>query len=539
MTTAKPKSVSPSAKKEAEARPQAAKREAESKAQSSKPRVAKPEPEMPRLTHPEIRAIVLGIMLAMFLGALDQTIVATALPTIGRHFGNISDLSWVVTAYLLTGTAVTPLYGKLADIHGRRVLMLTAIGIFVAGSVACALAPSMTALVLARAFQGLGGGGLMALAQTIIADIVSPRERGRYQGYIGAVFATSSVGGPVLGGFLTEHIDWSLIFWINLPLGLVALGMTSSVLRRVPFHPRKHRLDIIGALLMMAAAVALLLALSWGGRSYEWISAQTGALLLTSAILWGLFAWRLVSTKEPFLPLTVLGNPVVRCATLAGACNMGTLVGMTIFVPLYFEVVLHLSASQSGMALIPLMAATVLASTITGRLMMHVARYKRMSLTGLTIAIMCLVPLAIWPGSMPTALVLSLLFIIGSGLGTVFPVSTVCMQNAVSRAQMGVATGSANFFRALFSALVVAVLGAIVLGGLGGVAGMSVEMLARTASAPELAYAFRFVFLACALVLSFGMAFLISMEERPLKGPTAPSQAATAPTAPATPIPAE
>jgi len=538
MTTAKPKSVSQSAKKEADAKAHAVKREADSKAHA-KPRPAKPEPEMQRLTHPEIRAIVLGIMLAMFLGALDQTIVATALPTIGRHFGNISDLSWVVTAYLLTGTAVTPLYGKLADIHGRRVLMLKAIGIFVAGSVACAMAPSMTALVLARAFQGLGGGGLMALAQTIIADIVSPRERGRYQGYIGAVFATSSVGGPVLGGFLTEHIDWSLIFWINLPLGLIALGMTSSVLRRVPFHPRKHRLDIIGALLMMSAAIALLLALSWGGRSYEWISPQTGALLLTSAILWGLFAWRLVSTKEPFLPLTVLGNPVVRCATLAGACNMGTLVGMTIFVPLYFEVVLHLSASQSGMALIPLMAATVMMSTITGRLMMHVTRYKRMSLAGLAISIVSLVPLAIWPGSMPTSLVLLQLFIIGCGLGTVFPVSTVCMQNAVSRSQMGVATGAANFFRALFSALVVAVLGAIVLGGLGGVAGMSVEMLARTASAPELAYAFRFVFLACALVLSFGMAFLISMEERPLKGPTAPSQAATAPTAPATPIPAE
>ncbi|MGC2011767.1 MAG: MFS transporter, partial [Pseudolabrys sp.] len=158
-------------------------------------------PEPKALTHPEIRTIVLGIMLAMFLGALDQTIVATALPTIGRHFGNLDDLSWVVTAYLLTGTAVTPLYGKLADIHGRRVMMLTAIGIFVLGSVACALAPSMTALVLARAFQGLGGGGLMALAQTIIADIVSPLERGRYQGYIGAVFAASSVGGPVLGGF--------------------------------------------------------------------------------------------------------------------------------------------------------------------------------------------------------------------------------------------------------------------------------------------------------------------------------------------------
>ena len=422
----------------------------------ARPAKAEPPPEPRALTHPEIRTIVLGIMLAMFLGALDQTIVATALPTIGRHFGNLDDLSWVVTAYLLTGTAVTPLYGKLADIHGRRVMMLTAIGIFVVGSVACALAPSMTALVLARAVQGLGGGGLMALAQTIIADIVSPLERGRYQGYIGAVFAASSIGGPVLGGFLTEHIDWSLIFWINLPLGLVALGMTSSVLRRVPFRPRKHRLDIIGAVLMMSAAIALLLALSWGGRRFEWISPQTGALLLISAILWGLFAWRLVSTREPFLPLAVLANPVVRCATLAGACNMGTLVGMTIFVPLYFETVLHLSASQSGLALIPLMAATVTFSTITGRMMTHVVHYKRVSLIGLMISILSLAPLAIWPDSMPTILVLLLLLVIGAGLGTVFPISTVCMQNAVSRSQMGIATGAANFFRALFSALVVA-----------------------------------------------------------------------------------
>src|SRR6185436_11408447 len=504
-----------------------------------RPTKADSQTELRALTHPEIRTIVLGIMLAMFLGALDQTIVATALPTIGRHFRDLGDLSWVVTAYLLTGTAVTPLYGKLADIHGRRVMMLTAIGIFVVGSVACALAPSMTALVLARAVQGLGGGGLMALAQTIIADSVSPRERGGYQRYSGAVFAASSIGGPVLGGFLTEHIDWSLIFWINLPLGLVALGMTASVLRRVPFRPRKHRLDIIGAVLMMSAAIALLLALSWGGRRFEWISPQTGALLLISAILWGLFAWRLVSTREPFLPLAVLANPVVRCATLAGACNMGTLVGMTIFVPLYFETVLHLSASQSGLALIPLMAATVTFSTITGRMMTHVVHYKRVSLIGLMISILSLAPLAIWPDSMPTILVLLLLLVIGAGLGTVFPISTVCMQNAVSRSQMGIATGAANFFRALFSALVVAVLGAIVLGGLGGVTGMSVEMLARTASAPELAYAFRFVFLACALVLSFGMAFLISMEERPLRGPSPPSQAATAPTAPATPIPAE
>lgn len=505
---------------------------------SSRPPKAK-ETAPHALTHPQIRSIVIGIMLTMFLGALDQTIVATALPTIGRQFNNLNDLSWVVTAYLLTGTASTPLYGKLSDIYGRRGIMLLAIGIFIAGSVACAMATSMTWLILARALQGLGGGGLMALAQTIIADIVSPRERGRYQGYIGAVFAVSSVGGPVLGGFLTEHLDWSFIFWINLPLGLAALGMTSSVLRLVPYTPRKHRLDVIGAVLMISASVVLLLALSWGGRHYDWISPEIGAMLLASAILWGLFAWRLVSTTEPFLPLTVLGNPVVRCAALSGACNMGTLVGMTIFIPLYFEVVLHLSASQSGMALIPLMSATVVSSTITGRLMMHMERYKRMPLIGLTVAIFALGPLAIWPGSMPIVLVLILLTVVGAGLGTVFPISTVCLQNAVSRSQMGVATGAANFFRALFSALIVAVLGAIVLGGLGGVTGTSVEMLARAATASELSYAFRFVFLACALVLAFGMAFLIAMEERPLKGPTPPSGGATAPTAPATPIPSE
>jgi Na+/melibiose symporter-like transporter len=313
--------------------------------------------------------------------------------------------------------------------------------------------------------------------------------------------------------------------------------MTSSVLKLVPYTPRKHRLDVIGAALMIAASVVLLLALSWGGRHYDWLSPEIGAMLLGSAILWGLFAWRLVSTTEPFLPLTVLGNPVVRCAALTGACNMGTLVGMTIFIPLYFEVVLHLSASQSGMALIPLMSATVASSTVTGRLMMHMEHYKRVPLIGLTTAIAALVPLAIWPGAMPIVLVLALLMVVGAGIGTVFPVSTVCLQNAVARSQMGVATGAANFFRALFSALVVAVLGAIVLGGLGGVTGMSVEMLARSASASELSYAFRFVFLACALVLSFGMAFLISMEQKPLKGPSPPSGGA--PTAPATPIPEE
>ncbi len=471
------------------------------------------------LTHPEIRTIVLGIMLAMFLGALDQTIVATALPTIGRHFNNLADLSWVVTAYLLTGTAVTPLYGKLSDIHGRRITMLIAILLFVMGSVACALAPSMTALILARALQGLGGGGLMALSQTIIADIISPRERGLYQGYIGAVFACSSVGGPVLGGFLTEHIDWSLIFWINLPLGLAALGMTSNVLKRVPFHPRPHKIDVIGAVLMMAAAVALLLALTWGGRKYAWLSPQIVALLVGSALLWMLFAFRLAHAAEPFLPLSVLGNPVVRSAALAGACNMGTLVGMTIIMPLYFEVVQHLSASQSGFALIPMLGITVASSTVIGRLMMRRGRYKRMGVITLFGSIVALAVLAIWPAHLPIWGVLVLMAGVGIGLGAVFPISTVALQNAVPYWQMGIATAAANFFRSLTASLVVTALGAIVLSQLGGGRGSAVETLARGASAADLAVAFRYVFITCGLVLCLAMAFLIAMEELPLKGP--------------------
>jgi EmrB/QacA subfamily drug resistance transporter len=474
------------------------------------------------LTHVEVRGVFLGICVAMFLGALDQTIVATALPTIGRHFGDVENLAWVVTAYLLTGTAVTPLYGKLSDIYGRRLLMLIGIVIFLIGSLACALAHNMLALIVARAVQGLGGGGLIALAQTIIADIVTPRERGRYQGYISGVFAISSVGGPVLGGFLTEHVDWSLIFWINLPIGLVALIACNHVLRRVPYQPRRHKLDLIGAVLMVFGAVLLLLALTWGGRRYAWISAPMGGLLLGSAVAWLLFAWRLATAREPFLPLVVLGNPVVRSAALSGACCMGALVGMTIFVPLYFEVVQGLSASQSGLALIPLMGGTVVASTLAGRAMMYVTHYKRMGIAGFFEAIVALVVLVVWPGTLPITVVIVLLAIIGLGIGLVFPIATVAMQNAVIASQMGIATGAGNFFRSLFSSIVVAVLGAIVLSALSGdTSGVIVESLAQAAAGHDLASAFRFVFLTVALVLAFGLCFMIALEERPLRGPAA------------------
>ena len=481
------------------------------------------------LSHAEVRVVVLGLMLTLFLGALDQTIVATALPTMGRAFNDIENLSWVVTAYLLTATATTPLYGKLSDIYGRRAIMLAGIVIFIAGSVACAMAPSMTALILGRALQGLGGGGLMSLTQTIIADIVTPRERGRYQGYFGAVFASSSIGGPVLGGVLTEHLHWSLIFWINLPLGLIALALTSNVLRRIPLHKREHALDLPGALLMMAAAIALLLALTWGGVRFAWLSLPVLSLFAGSAILWSLFSWRLVRAPEPFLPLSVLANPIVRTATLAGSCCMGVLVGLTIFVPLYFETVIHFSASQSGLALIPVMGASVVAATWSGRTMVAVEHYKRMALAGIGLAIGALGALAIWPVGLPIFVTIAIMTVAGFGIGAVFPVTTVAMQNAVSGRHMGIATGALNFFRSLASAITVALLGAIVLGGIGAAGGVSVEALARTASEPALAHAFRFVFLACMLILCFGLAFLIGMEQKPLRGPAKDSPLTDAP----------
>jgi EmrB/QacA subfamily drug resistance transporter len=475
------------------------------------------------LAHAEIRSIVLGILLAMFLGALDQTIIATALPTIGRELADVENLSWVVTAYLLTATAATPLYGKLSDIHGRRAMLLVAIAIFVAASLLCALAPNMGVLVLGRALQGLGGGGLLSLAQIIVGDVVLPLERGRYQGYISIVFAIASIGGPVIGGFFAQHLHWSLIFWINLPIGLAAFLMTNRVLKRLPRHERPHRLDVAGAGLMMAATVALLLALTWGGTRLPWASPQIFALLAASALLWALFAMRLLTAREPFLPLAVLTNPVVGFGTASVSCVFGTMIGLSIFVPIYFELALGLSASASGLALIPLMGGTVIGSTASGQAMSRFAHYKRAPFVGLAAAFAALVVLAAAPDRLPIAAICTALGVIGLGMGSLFPVTTVSVQNAVLPYQLGTATGAMNFFRQLAGAVIVAAFGAIVLGG-AGPAGLTLETLAAQTSGgaglaqADLAHVFRWVFAAAAACLGVGLVMLAVMEERPLRG---------------------
>ncbi len=483
-----------------------------------------------RLDHATVRRIILGLTLAMFLSALDQTIVATALATIGRAYADVENLSWIVTAYLLAATAVTPLYGKFADIYGRRPVLLTGITIFVLGSIACALAPSMPALIAARALQGLGGGGLIALAQTIVGDAVSPLERGRYQGYFGAVFALSSIAGPVLGGVFAEHLHWSLIFWINVPFGLLAFFVTGHALKSLPRHERPHDLDFLGAALMVVATVSLLLALNWGGMRYAWGSWQILSLLAAFALTAALFLWRISTAPEPFVPLSIImQNRVVARAIGAAMLAYGTMIALTIYTPVYFETVLGLSASTAGLMLIPFMGGTVIGSTIGGRLMSHVKHYKRIPLIGTPVAILALTPIALIPAQLDIAAIGALMFFAGAGIGPSFPVTTVSVQNAVLPWQLGTVTALVNFMRALASALLVALYGAFLFGGAAS-HGVTLEQLTASGhDTASLAVHFRWVFTAATLCMIVSFVFLVAMEERPLRTGAAPDDAVAVP----------
>jgi EmrB/QacA subfamily drug resistance transporter len=467
-----------------------------------------------------VRAIIVGIMLAMFLSALEQTIVAPALPTIGRSLSDVENLSWVVTAYLLSTTLATALFGKLSDIYGRRALMLISVSVFVLGSVACALAPTLWTLVAARALQGLGGGGILPLAQTVVADILSPRERPLVQSYSSVMFMSASILGPVLGGFLTDYSHWSMIFWINLPLGAAALMMTNRALRRLPRHERPHRLDIVGAALMVTAAIALLLALNWGGSRYGWGSAQILGLLGISALLWMLFVRRLLTAPEPFIPLTMVREPVVGAVVVAGFFGIGTIIGLSIFLPLYMELVLGQSASASGLTLIAFMSGATIGSLTAGRLLSRLDHYKRVPMVGLPLGIAMLAIFAVWPDRFSVPEIAALLVLGGLGMGTMYPTTTVIIQNAVPPHQLGTATGTLNFFRQLGGAIVVAVFGAIMLGGFDP---HGTAVLDRLSAAPgasaDFANLFRWVFIAAAAFLSAAFVAVLCIVERPLRGP--------------------
>jgi EmrB/QacA subfamily drug resistance transporter len=477
-----------------------------------------------------VRTIIAGIMLAMFLSALEQTIVAPALPTIGRSLSDVENLSWVVTAYLLSTTLATTLFGKLSDIYGRRALMLISISVFVLGSIACALAPTLWLLVAARALQGLGGGGILPLAQTVIADILSPRERPLVQSYSSVMFMSASILGPVLGGFLTDYVHWSMIFWINLPLGIAALLMTNRALKRLPRHERPHRLDMVGAVLMVGAAIALLMALSWGGIRYAWGSPPILGLVGVSALLWVLFCWRLMTAPEPFIPLAMVREPVVGAIVVAGFFGIGTIIGLSIFMPLYIELVLGQSASAAGVVLIAFMCGATIGSLLAGRLLSRLHRYKRVPMVGLPLGIAMLAIFAIWPDRFSVAGVAALLPLGGVGMGTMYPTTTVLIQNAVLPHQLGTATGTLNFFRQLGGALVVAVFGAIVLGGFDVHASgtLVLQRLSAAGGSADFALAFRWVFIAGAGFLGAAFLAVLCIVERPLRGPALRPQPAPA-----------
>jgi EmrB/QacA subfamily drug resistance transporter len=500
----------------------------------------KSEPNAP-LTTADMRRIFYGLMLGMFLSALNQTIVAPALPTIGRDFGDFENLSWVIIAYLLSSTVVSPLYGKLSDIHGRRAMMLAAIGLFLAGSVVSAAAPDMAMLIAGRTLQGLGGGGIVPLTQTTIADMITPRERGRYQAYMGTSWIVAGVAGPALGGFIAEHVHWSVIFWLNVPFGLLAALLTHHAMKRLPRHERPHQLDIIGAALMIAAATLLLIALTSGGIRVPWMSSTIVILVALSLGLGVAFMWWLRRAPEPFLPLTVLRNPVMRAGTAATSWTLGAVLGLTVYMPLYFQVVHKLTATGAGLALIPIVVMTTPGSMLSGRSMMHLRHYKISAIAGATIAIASVAALVVWP-AMPLYGVIIALTLIGFGVGTVYPVATVSIQNAVPGHQVGTATGAMNFFRALASTLAVAIMGAILFAGLGATPerGTGVELLVETAGAAgvDMAAVFRWVFVAADIFLMGALAAVLLLEERPLRGPASDAAASIAREAPP-PAPAE
>ncbi|AEH88580.1 MDR family MFS transporter [Mesorhizobium opportunistum] len=466
------------------------------------------------LTESEKNAIIAGVLLSMLLAALDQTIVAPAMPTIGHALGHAQYLPWIVTGYLLTATAMAPLYGKISDVYGRRPTVYAAILIFLLGSVVSAMAPNMFVLVVGRAIQGAGGGGLFTLTQTVIGDLVPPRERARYAAWISGTWAVASIAGPLLGGTFAEHLHWSLIFWINIPLGLLAMAIINNPLKKLPIAAKHHRIDGLGALLLVAATALLLLALNWGGSEYPWLSGEIIGLLAASAVFWAAFSLRLLRAAEPLISLEVLSNPIVRAGTLSMFLLQAANIGLAVYLPVYLQSIVGLSVSESGLAMLGLLLGTVAGATFSGRTIPRFVHYKRIAMVGVLFSIICLGLLALVAGHASLLVVEVLTVCIGLGSGTTFPVATVSVQNAVDRAHLGVATGVLTFLRSLGSALGVAMLGAVALGYGLPLAGEGTLAVGQVISAEP----FVMIFLVAAATLFLALITLALMPEKPLRG---------------------
>ncbi|HYA53514.1 MAG TPA: MFS transporter [Streptosporangiaceae bacterium] len=405
--------------------------------------------------------IVIGaLLLGMLLAALDQTIVATALPTIAGDLHGLSHLSWVVTAYLLASTVSTPLWGKLGDLYGRKVFFEAAIVIFLIGSALSGLAHSMLMLIAFRAVQGIGGGGLLTGAQTIVADVVPPRDRGRYQGLFGSVFGVTSVIGPLIGGFFVDNLSWRWVFYVNLPIGVVALAVVAAVL---PGQLRRaqHRIDYLGTAFLAGAATSLVLLTSLGGTTYAWSSAPIFIMGAAAVILGAAFVWAESRAAEPVIPLHLFRNRVFSAASAVGFVVGFAMFGSIAYLPQYMQIVKGVSPTLSGLRLLPLMAGLLTTSIVTGRLVTRWGRYRIFPIIGtatMTAGLYLLSHLGVATGVWLSSLYM---LVLGAGLGASLQVLVVAVQNAVSYTDLGAATGGATFFRSIGGSFGTATFGAV------------------------------------------------------------------------------
>ena len=418
------------------------------------------------LTHKEIMFVLSGLMVGMLLAALDQTIVSTALKRIVEDFDGLAHYTWVVTAYLLTSTASTPLYGKISDLYGRRPVFQFAIITFLIGSFAAGAATSMTQLIAFRAIQGLGAGGLMSLTFVIIGDLVSPRERGKYQGYFGAVWGLSSVAGPLLGGYFSDHAQilgvtgWRWIFYINLPFGIAALIITSISLH-IPKVKREHKIDYLGALLLVTGVSALLLGISVYGPQDGWTTSKTITSLSIALVLVLLFLFQESRTQEPILPLTLFKNHTFTITSILGFIIGAGMFGAIVMLPLYLQVVKGDSATSAGLKLIPFMIGIVSMSITSGKLISKHGHYKRYPIIGLALMTVGITLLSTLTENTPFWKLSIYAVLIGAGLGFSMQTIVIALQNSVEFKDMGVATSANTFFRSIGATIGVALFGTV------------------------------------------------------------------------------
>jgi EmrB/QacA subfamily drug resistance transporter len=467
----------------------------------------------PDLTRKQVVMTFSGLLLAMLLASLDQTIVSTALPTIVTDLGGIDQLSWVVTAYLLAATVSMPLWGRISDLYGRKRLFQAAIVVFLLGSALSGVSQTLGELIGFRALQGLGAGGLMTLAMAIVADIISPRERGRYQGYIQMVFVTASVAGPLLGGLFVDHLSWRWVFYVNIPIGAVALAVISSSLH-LPVAKGRPRIDYLGAALLGAAITCVLLACTWGGTQYAWGSAEIAGLLIGGIVLLTAFVVQERRAPEPIVPLRLFNDPVFNVVSAVLCLTTCALFAAIVFTPLFLQVVTGASATSSGALLLPLLLSAAATTALSGRVISHTGRYKVFPVAGLALMTVGLLLLSRMDAGTSRVTSSAYLVVFGLGFGMVSQVLVLAIQNAVDRRDIGIATASANLFRSLGGSVGVAVFGAVFASRLPG--GRA------AASQPDaVAHALHTVFLVAAPIAALGVLVALLLHEVPLRGPAA------------------